>query len=85
MEKIINFTEKHTKIIVPAIFLIGVILYTVLAKGMTVPVYKGVDEELYIGMARSFFFDRKLCKKLSSIKLQLYNIFYGFICLLSIL
>ena len=62
MEKIKSFTEKHTKVILLGIFILGIVVYLILASKMTVPVYKWVDEELYVSMARTFHFDGNFAK-----------------------
>lgn len=51
-----KFIEKHTKLILILIFLLGIIIYGFIASKMTNTPYLNVDEELYISMARSFFF-----------------------------
>lgn len=57
-----DFFEKHSKLVLIAIFIIGVIVYGFLANKMTSPAYLNVDEELYVGMARTFFFDGNIAK-----------------------
>ena len=56
-EKISLFCEKHTVLCLVLIFLVGIILYGTVSKLMTNPMYLIHDEELYVNMARSFFFD----------------------------
>lgn len=62
MEQIKSFIENHTKIILLGIFLVGIAIYLILASRMTVPVYKWVDEELYVSMARTFHYDGNFAK-----------------------
>lgn len=62
MEKVKEFVENHSKLTIFLIFLVGVLIYTAIASTFTVPVYKGVDEELYVNMARTFFFDGNFAK-----------------------
>lgn len=62
MEKVKEFVENHSKLTIFIIFLIGVLIYVAIASTFTVPVYKGVDEELYVNMARTFFFDGNFAK-----------------------
>ena len=57
-----DFLEKNSKIVLIAIFVLGVIIYGFLASKMTSPTYLDVDEELYISMARTFFFDGNIAK-----------------------
>lgn len=57
-----KFLDKHSKIILILIFLIGVIVYGFLASKMTSTLYLYNDEELYMHMARSFFFEGHFSK-----------------------
>lgn len=57
-----KFIEKHTKLILILIFLLGIIIYGFIASKMTNTPYLNVDEELYISMARSFFFEHSFSK-----------------------
>jgi hypothetical protein len=59
-----NFLEKNARILLVLIFIIGLLVYGFLAKKMTSPTFLNIDEELYVSMARSFFYERKFCKKL---------------------
>ena len=54
--KVREFIEKNFKIILIFIFLFGVAVYVFLASKMTSPFYFTLDEELYIDMARSYFY-----------------------------
>ncbi len=62
VKKLEEFLEKHSKIMLIAIFVIGIIMYGFLAKKMTSPTFIDVDEELYVSMARSFFFEGHFAK-----------------------
>lgn len=57
-----EFLEKYSKIVLIAIFILGIIVYGFLASKMTGPAYLNVDEELYVSMARTFFFDGNIAK-----------------------
>lgn len=57
-----KYLEKNSKVLLIAIFIIGVIVYGLLASKMTSPTYLNVDEELYVSMARTFFFDGNIAK-----------------------
>lgn len=59
MKKIEEFLDKYSKIILILIFVIGIVIYGFVASKMTSPTYIDVDEELYVSMAKSFFFDGK--------------------------
>lgn len=56
-EKIKSFIEKHTVLCLIIIFVIGIIIYGTIAKKMTSPIYFRFDEEIYVDMAKSLFFD----------------------------
>lgn len=49
--------EKYSKIILIVIFIIGILVYAYIARQYDNPTYLSVDEELYVNMARSFFFE----------------------------
>lgn len=57
-----DFLEKNSKIVLIIIFILGIIIYGFVASKMTSPAYLNVDEELYISMARTFFFDGNIAK-----------------------
>lgn len=57
-----DFLEKNSKVVLIVIFIIGIIVYGFIASKMTSPAYLNVDEELYISMARTFFFDGNIAK-----------------------
>lgn len=52
-----EFTEKHTVLCLIVIFIIGVIIYGIIAKSMTSPIYFQNDEEIYVNMAKSLFYN----------------------------
>ena len=58
-----KFIEKNSKIFIIIIFLIGIIVYGFIASKMTNATYLGVDEELYVSMARSFFYDNNFSQE----------------------
>ena len=62
VKKIKEFLEKYSKLVLIAIFIIGIITYGVLVSKMTSPAYLNVDEELYVSMARTFFFEENIAK-----------------------
>ena len=57
-----KFIEKHTKITIFLIFLLGIVIYGLIASKMTNTPYLEVDEELYVSMAKSFFFEHNFSK-----------------------
>lgn len=56
-KKIKEFTEKHTILCLILIFVIGIVLYGIIAKSMTSPIYFQNDEEIYVNMAKSLFYN----------------------------
>lgn len=62
MRKIGDYLEKHTKLVLVVLFIIGVLIYGALSYKMKVAVYQDVDEELYISMARTFHYDGNFAK-----------------------
>ena len=52
-----SWLEKHTKLCLIILFIVGIILYGVIAKNMSMPLYVQNDEDLYVNMARSFFYE----------------------------
>ena len=61
-EKINMLIEKHTLLCLIVIFIIGITIYGTVAKLMTNPMFLTHDEELYVNMARSFFFDHNFSR-----------------------
>lgn len=61
-DKAKSILEKHTKIILIIMFIIGILIYSYLVSKLTSIVFLGVDEELYISMARTFFNDGVFAK-----------------------
>lgn len=62
MKKINEILEKHTKIFLSIIFIVGIILYGILASKMTNAMLLVNDEELYVNIARSFFFEHNFSR-----------------------
>ena len=58
-----SFIEKHSKIALVIIFLVGILIYGFVASKMTNTPYLDGDEELYVSMARSFFFEHNFSKE----------------------
>ena len=56
-EKLKVIIEKHTKLCVIFIFLFAVLFYGIIASRMTNAMFLKNDEELYVNMARAFFFE----------------------------
>lgn len=52
-----EFAERHTVLCLILIFIIGVVVYGVIAKSMTSPIYFQNDEEIYVNMAKSLFYN----------------------------
>ncbi len=52
-----SWLEKHTKLCLIILFIVGIILYGFIAKNMSMPLYVQNDEDLYVNMARSFFYE----------------------------
>lgn len=61
-EKINVLIKNHTTLCLVIIFIIGIIIYGTVAKLMTNPMFLMHDEELYVNMARSFFFDHNFSR-----------------------
>ncbi len=55
--KIKSMLEDHSKIVLGIMFIIAVLIYGYLVSKVTSISYLQVDEELYISMARSFFYE----------------------------
>ncbi|MCI8397460.1 MAG: hypothetical protein HFJ52_07635 [Clostridia bacterium] len=62
MKKIGDYLEKHAKLVLVVLFIIGILVYGALSYKMKVAVYHDVDEELYISMARTFHYDGNFAK-----------------------
>lgn len=71
-----KFIEENTILVLILIFCIGITIYGIIASQMTSPAYLGVDEELYVSMARSFFYDNNFSQdgQILSYKCVLYSI-----------
>lgn len=52
-----KYINKYSKIILVVIFICGLLAYGYIARQYDNPTYLGVDEELYVNMASSFFFE----------------------------
>ncbi len=67
IKKIINsikeFVNNHTKLCLIIIFIFTVLGYAAVTSKMTTCTYQMIDEELYVNMARSFFYDGNFCKQ----------------------
>ncbi len=57
MKQIKNFLERHTKLCLILLFILCILIYGNIARRMTVPIYESNDEDLYVNMARSFFYN----------------------------
>jgi len=60
--KIKNILEQHSKIVLIILFIVGVLIYSFFIRKVTSIAFLGVDEELYISMARTFFQDGVFAK-----------------------
>ncbi len=63
LSKIKPFIEKHAVLCLIILFLICVIIYGIVAKKMTIPVFEKSDEDIYVNMARSFFYEGRFEKE----------------------
>lgn len=64
INKMKNILEKHIKIILVIAFIIGTVVYGYLVSKLTTNItFLKVDEELYISMARTFFYDGVFAKE----------------------
>lgn len=54
-----KYIDKYSKIILVVIFICGILIYGHIARQYDNPTYLSVDEELYVNMANSFFFEGK--------------------------
>ena len=61
-EKLKVIIEKHTKLCVIFIFLFAVLFYGIIASRMTNAMFLKNDEELYVNMARAFFFEHNFSR-----------------------
>ncbi len=62
LNKIKNTLENHSKIVLIILFMAGVLIYRFLISKVTSITFLGVDEELYISMARTFFYEGVFAK-----------------------
>lgn len=62
LNKIKNVIETHSKITLIALFIVGVLIYSFLVSKVTNIAFLGIDEELYISMARTFFYEGVFAK-----------------------
>ena len=61
-DKIKDILENNTKIVLTIMFIIGILIYGYLVSKVTSITFLGVDEELYISMARTFFYEGVFAK-----------------------
>lgn len=61
-DKIKDILENNTKIVLTIMFIIGILIYGYLVSKVTSIAFLGVDEELYISMARTFFYEGVFAK-----------------------
>lgn len=79
-EKLEKFITKNTVLCLIILFIIGIIIYGTVAKLMTNPLYIVNDEELYVNMARSFFYEHNFSRsyELGNYSCVIYSIIISF-------